>query len=80
MFIIDSAAMALHECAHALAFSRAMTQADIDKEIGGTHWQWVLPFLDGPALAEPCGATVWSDGTKPGRLKTLEQWQHERAR
>ena len=80
LWTIDSAAMALHECAHALAFSRAMTQAEIDAEISGPHWQFVLPFLDGPAMESPCGASAIYTGLyneKGGRLLTLEEWQHQ---
>lgn len=77
LWTVDSATMAAHECAHALGFSRAMTAADIQAEIN--HWPWQL-FSGGPALAEPCEASTWSNGDKPGRLKTVEQFEHERGK
>ena len=79
LWTIDSARIALHECAHALAFSRAMTQAQIDAEIGGIDWQIALPFLDGPAMQEICGASAIYTGLSDeqgGQLLTVEEWQH----
>ena len=56
LWTIDSAVMAHHECTHALRFSMATTQADIDREINhtGENPLWRVLGPGGPAKERPC--------------------------
>lgn len=56
IWMIDSAVMAAHECAHALGFSRALTQEDIDREVNHVGDNLLMRMLGpgGPAKEKPC--------------------------
>ena len=77
---VDSNKVWEHECAHAYGFSLGLTPAQVTAEVNHLRGMpaWVNIWLDGPARGEPCGSSTWSDGTVAGRLKTLEQSEHER--
>lgn len=77
LWTIDNLTMAAHECAHALGFSRAMTDAQIQAELN--HWPWELFGSWAPAMESPCGTSDIYTGLKNergGRLLTIEEWQH----
>lgn len=56
IWTVDSAAMAKHECKHALGFSRAKTQADIDAEVNHTGESGMVGIFwtGGPAREKLC--------------------------
>jgi hypothetical protein len=79
IYLLDSNRIALHECAHALGFSLAMTAAEIEAEL---HHLKEMPasislWRDGPARQEPCGPSAIYTGVagfgseRGGRLLPL---------
>ena len=80
LWLVDSVVAAPHECGHALGFSLAMTERDIQAQLQHLNQPAVEDLRGMPAMIEPCGASTWSDGDRPGRLKTVEQRQHEQGK
>ena len=81
IWLIDSNRIAGHECAHALGFSYAMTEGQIEAELNHANGNpaYIMLFGDGPARFEPCGASTRSTGELPGRLMVVEESENQNA-
>lgn len=54
IWMVDSANMAAHECKHAIGFSWARTQEDVDAELNHVGESGMMFSTGGEARAKPC--------------------------